>query len=231
MRSVDVSPEEDLTARARIRDAALVRFAADGFGAPIRAIATDAGVSPALVLHHFGSKDGLRRACDEHVRRLIAEGKEPIYGPTGGSRAADILALLADTERYGVPTLYLLRAFQAGGELARELVDRMVELTRETLDEGVRAGLLRPSHDDAARARYLVMVSLGALVVDQALHPADPQDPGAMAREYIARYALPSAEIFTDGLLLDRTLLDTVLAARDEASAGPGVPPDEGTTP
>ena len=60
--------EADLTSQARIRDAALVRFGADGFaGTSVRSIAADAGVSPALVLHHFGSKEGLRTACDEHV--------------------------------------------------------------------------------------------------------------------------------------------------------------------
>lgn len=232
MRSVESSSGPDLTARARIRDAALHRFATDGFGAPIRAIAADAGVSPALVLHHFGSKDGLRRACDEHVRRLIVEAKEPIFRPKVGRppARADILALLGDTERFGVPTLYLLRAFQAGGELARDMFAQLVELTERALVESVAAGTVRPSLDDAARARYLVVLSLGALVVDQALNPADPHDPGAMARDYLGRYALPSAEVFTDGFLLDRTMLDTVVAAHDGPTA-PGHQPDEGTAP
>ncbi|WP_235929662.1 TetR/AcrR family transcriptional regulator [Cellulomonas citrea] len=213
MRSATPSDDADLTARARIRDAALARFAADGFGAPLRAIAADAGVSPALVIHHFGSKDGLRHACDEQVRRIVAEGKEPVYGAPGGHPdRADMFALLADVERYGVPTLYLLRVFQAGGDLARELVDDMVELTRTTLADGVASGAVRPSRDEDARARYLVMLTLGALVVDQALHPADPGDTGGFIRGYMARYALPSAEVFTEGLLLDATMLDAVAA-------------------
>ncbi|MEX1037720.1 MAG: helix-turn-helix domain-containing protein, partial [Acidimicrobiia bacterium] len=55
MRSVD----GDLTAEARIRDAALARFPRDGFeGTTMRAIAEDAGVSAALVVHHYGSKEG-----------------------------------------------------------------------------------------------------------------------------------------------------------------------------
>ncbi len=52
---------EDLTARARIRDAALAQFAEYGFDrATVRGIAGAAGVSPGLVRHHFGSKNGLR---------------------------------------------------------------------------------------------------------------------------------------------------------------------------
>src|SRR5512146_1869041 len=55
----------DLTARATIRNAALRLFADRGADAvTVREIATQAGVSPALVLHHFGSKDGLRAEVD-----------------------------------------------------------------------------------------------------------------------------------------------------------------------
>ncbi len=44
----------DLTARARIREAALRHFAEEGYErATIRAIAATAGVSPGLVRHHF----------------------------------------------------------------------------------------------------------------------------------------------------------------------------------
>src|SRR5690348_11059831 len=63
---------EDLTARARIRDAALGHFAEHGFDrATIRDIARTAGVSPGLVRHHFGSKDGLRQACDAYTLQVL----------------------------------------------------------------------------------------------------------------------------------------------------------------
>jgi TetR/AcrR family transcriptional regulator, regulator of cefoperazone and chloramphenicol sensitivity len=59
---------DDLTARARIRDAAVERFGTAGYsGTSIRDVAGLAGVSAGLVQHHFGSKEGLRAACDAHV--------------------------------------------------------------------------------------------------------------------------------------------------------------------
>ncbi|MGW4059692.1 TetR/AcrR family transcriptional regulator [Amycolatopsis sp. NPDC004747] len=59
---------EDLTARARIRDAAIRLFAEHGMEkTSILDIAKEAGVSGGLIRHHFGSKDGLREACDAHV--------------------------------------------------------------------------------------------------------------------------------------------------------------------
>src|SRR5215813_4115516 len=75
---------EDLTARARIRDAALTLFAERGIEAStIRDIAAAAGVSSGLVRHHFGSKEALRDACDAYAfermkqigDELIAEGR------------------------------------------------------------------------------------------------------------------------------------------------------------
>src|SRR5215204_5684232 len=68
---------EDLTDRARIRDAALRLFGERGIdGATIRDIAKAAGVSPGLVRHHFGSKEALRDACDSHALSRIVRIKE-----------------------------------------------------------------------------------------------------------------------------------------------------------
>ncbi|MEP7368844.1 MAG: helix-turn-helix domain-containing protein, partial [Dermatophilaceae bacterium] len=60
--------DPDLTARANIRNAALRLFADRGQDSvTVREIAAAAGVSPSLVVHHFGSKDGLRAAVDAHA--------------------------------------------------------------------------------------------------------------------------------------------------------------------
>ena len=70
---------DDLTARARIRDAAIDLFAERGFGqATVRDIAQAAGVSSGLLRHHFGSKDGLREACDEYAMARTAELREAL---------------------------------------------------------------------------------------------------------------------------------------------------------
>lgn len=65
-------PAEDLNTRARIRDAAMLEFGTKGFkGATMRSIAAAAGVSLGLVQHHFGTKAGLRAACDERVLDMV----------------------------------------------------------------------------------------------------------------------------------------------------------------
>ncbi|MFD9864093.1 TetR family transcriptional regulator [Streptomyces alboflavus] len=60
--------KNDLTGRARLREAALELFAERGFEATsTRAVAAAAGLSPALVTKHFSSKEGLRAAVAAHV--------------------------------------------------------------------------------------------------------------------------------------------------------------------
>ena len=55
-----MSSADDLQAHARIRDAALRLFGEQGIkGTTVRQMAEAAGVSAALVIHHFGSKERL----------------------------------------------------------------------------------------------------------------------------------------------------------------------------
>ena len=118
VRSTSPSPDSDLTAAARIRNAALIRFARDGFDAGLRAIATDAGVTAGLNTHHFGSKDGLRRACDTEVLRLTVEVKS---ASTYFGGPVDLMTQMSQVEEYIPATAYAMRSIVAGGELATEL--------------------------------------------------------------------------------------------------------------
>src|SRR6516165_10542669 len=123
MRSAD-----DLTAAARIRDAAIEQFGARGFGVGLRSIAAAAGVSAALVIHHFGSKDGLRKACDDYVAEEIRSSKSEAIQ---SNDPATWLAQMAEIESYAPLTAYLVRSLQTGGELAAMLWDRMIENAEE----------------------------------------------------------------------------------------------------
>ena len=60
--------DHDLTAKARIRNAALDLYAQHGEDrTSMRAIATASGVTVGLVAHHFGNRDGVRDAVEQLV--------------------------------------------------------------------------------------------------------------------------------------------------------------------
>ncbi|ASW54570.1 TetR/AcrR family transcriptional regulator [Plantactinospora sp. KBS50] len=206
---------------SRIRDAAVARFARDGFGVGLRTVAADAGVTAGLVIHHFGSKDGLRRACDGHVLRILREEKTRAL--TDGTGAM-LLAQMAQVERFAPIVRYLLRSMQAGGELARELVEQLIVDAEQYLSAGEAAGVLRPSRDRAARTRYLAYQNTGSMVLWFTLHGADaePAEFAGLFRRYVEQLALPALELFTEGLLVDRTMLDEYLMfVPDPPPAGP----------
>ena len=78
------SQQDQKTGADRIRDAAIGLFGQHGAnGTSLKTVATEAGVSQALVIHHFGSKEKLRAACDELLSRLDAHNskEEPIIYP------------------------------------------------------------------------------------------------------------------------------------------------------
>lgn len=206
----------------RIRDAAILRYGRDGFAAGLRAVAADAGVTAGLVVHHFGSKDGLRRACDAHVLGVIHAQK---MKATTGS-AAGTIAQLAEIEEYAPIALYALRSLQAGGELAVAFIDKMCRDAEEYLAAGVESGLIRPSRDPAGRARYLTYQGMGSLLLWISLHPGfrEVDDFRGELRQLSNEITLPALELFAEGLFVDRKMLDEYLLYTCDPPAGEARP-------
>jgi TetR/AcrR family transcriptional regulator, regulator of cefoperazone and chloramphenicol sensitivity len=212
MRSAD-----DLTAAARIRAAAIEQFGEHGFGVGLRSIAEAAGVSAALVIHHFGSKAGLRKACDNYVAEEIRSTKSEAMR---SSEPGTWFVKLAEIESYAPMMAYLVRAMQSGGELAKMLSRRMIDNAESYLEEGVRAGTLKPSRDPRARAKYLAITGGGGFLMYLQMHDT-PMDLRAVLRDYARDMLLPSLEVYTEGLMADSTMYDAFLAeAEPETERG-----------
>ncbi|CAM3398682.1 TetR/AcrR family transcriptional regulator [Mycobacterium colombiense] len=205
----------DLTAAARIRDAAIEQFGEHGFGVGLRAIADAAGVSAALVIHHFGSKDGLRKACDDYIAEEIRDTKSETIK---SNDPATWFARLAEIEEFAPMTAYLVRSMQTGGDLAKMLWRSMIDNVEQYMEEGVRAGTIKPSRDPKARAKYIGITGGGALLLYIQMHDT-PTDLRAVLRDYARDMILPALEIYTDGLMVDRTMYDAFLAAEDQGES------------
>jgi AcrR family transcriptional regulator len=99
--------------RDEILGAAHKLFAERGYeGATMRAIAAEAGVDAALVVHFFGSKAGLLEAAVEwpfdpevEMPKLLADGRRQV-----GRRLAELVVTTWDEEGTRNPILTLIRA-------------------------------------------------------------------------------------------------------------------------
>jgi TetR/AcrR family transcriptional regulator, regulator of cefoperazone and chloramphenicol sensitivity len=217
MRSAD-----DLTAVARIRAAAIDQFGQHGFNVGLRAIAQAAGVSAALVIHHFGSKEGLRKACDEYIAEVVRSAKLESIRATD---PATWFAQMAEIESYAPMIAYLVRSMQSGGGLANTMWQRMITNAEEYIEEGVRAGTVKPSRDPKARAKFLAMSGGGGLLLYLQMHE-NPTDLRTVLRDYSEDMLLPALELYTEGLLANSTMYEAFLAQREQGI--PFTPPHEG---
>jgi AcrR family transcriptional regulator len=208
----------DLTAAARIRDAAIEQFGEHGFGVGLRAIAEAAGVSAALVIHHFGSKDGLRKACDDYIAEEVRSGKSAAMQSRD---PATWFAQMAEIESYAPLMAYLVRSMQAGGDLAKSLWRKMIDDAQVYLDDGVRTGLLKPSRDPRARAKYLTITGGGGFLLYLQMHET-PTDLRAVLRDYAREMVLPALEVYTNGLMTDSTMYDAFLAKDNQGESRAG---------
>ena len=199
-RALDV--EDDRSTPARIRDAALACFAERGVKATtVRLIAERAGVSAALVIHHFGSKDRLRTACDRFVASHIRDRKAAVMRAGGG---LDPLAVMRE-EAGGPPVqAYLARTLAEGTPEVAALVDEMIDDAERTVREGMASGVLRRSDDPRGVAAVLTLWSLGAMVLHEHVQRVLGVDLTGPADEHARNpaYVRPALELLSQGLVL-----------------------------
>lgn len=142
-------------------------FGAQGVAATsMRAVAGAAGVSPGLIVHHFGSKDGLVKAVDEAViaRIELALSEVPIEGA-----GTELIALRGEVvARFlrSQPALcdYLGRALVERTAASAELFRRLFRFAARD-ERLVAEGALRADTDPFWRAMHQVILIVGPLIL------------------------------------------------------------------
>jgi AcrR family transcriptional regulator len=195
---------EDLTARARIRDAAIRLFAERGIdGTTVRDIAKEAGVSPGLLRHHFGSKEALREACDTYALDRLVKIKERLVfdekpaSPTFLPSIHPTVVLLYK---------YLTRGLLDGSPAAAAMYDDMVVLTEQWMDK------MAPGFSDDPRAFAAVLVGMQSGLLAMHEHVSRALGVDMFTTQGHARLAGALFEFYT------RPLLDPELVAKIEAA-------------
>jgi TetR/AcrR family transcriptional regulator, regulator of cefoperazone and chloramphenicol sensitivity len=178
---------DDLTARARIRDAAMALFAEGGYGGTsIREVARVAGVSPGLVQHHFGSKDGLREACDFHARELLRASTERKLARQ--EYDADFISSLYESGQDVIR--YVVRGLTEGWPGVGALFDQAVGDTTGWLSSTWPDRFPEGSRQARLHAAVLTSMSLGTLVLHEHVARWAGVDPLERGQNHVASAAM-----------------------------------------
>jgi len=212
---------EDLTARARIRDAAIRLIAERGTdGTTVRDIAREAGVSPGLVRHHFGSKEALREACDAYAldrvvkikEELIVEGK--VANPSFLPSVHPTIVLLYK---------YVTRALLDGSPAAAAMFDDMVTLTEQWVEK------FTPDVTEDLRAYAAVLVGMQSGILAMHEHVSRALGVDMFTAQGHLRLANALADFYSHPLL-DAEFVANARAAMEPLRA-PNPPSATGADP
>lgn len=159
---------EDLTAKARVRNAALDLFAQCGEdGVSMRAIAAEAGVTLGLVQHHFKTKAGLRDAVDRLVVDYFAHAiadvpAEANPGKLATARDDAVRHMLAAN-----PSVvnYIRRSVLESSGDRMHLLDVLVDLTRREVAALRDANLASTRRCEPTQVVAVVVRQLGELLL------------------------------------------------------------------
>jgi AcrR family transcriptional regulator len=179
--------------RDRILDAARTSFGQHGFdGATVRAIASTAGVDPALVHHYFGTKQQLFVAAMEFPEDLAALVPRVMDGPREkiGERLVRTMLELWEEPRMQPLLLGLLRSATSDPVAAGML--------RRLLAEGPFLALASATDRPDAQARAVLA---GTQLVGLALarHVVHVEPLASASREAVARAVGPTIQRYLLG--------------------------------
>jgi AcrR family transcriptional regulator len=161
-------------------------------------------VSAALVLHHFGSKEGLRAEVDVFASQAFEAIFEAM--PTdelvellaGGAASGSLAEAFARGFPHGSPLpAYLGRLLLTHDPTGAALFGRWYAKTRRLLDVMVEAGGARPSEDPAVRAAFFLANDLGLVLLRTQIAMAIGADP--LSPEGIERWAREASIVYAEG--------------------------------
>ncbi len=166
----------------------------------IREIAAGAGVSPSLVIHHYGSKEALREAIDGRVIGLV-DGlvTDLTESSKDGAPTASLAAALAEhLERDPLLPAYLRRLLVDGGEHAQELFRNLFEAVLSGFASLQAAGIVRPTSDPPVRAAFLLVNDLAVVLMREQVRMVIGVDP--LTRSGGERWTAQVLDVYAHGI-------------------------------
>ena len=174
----------DLTAKARIRNAAMDLYAEYGEDhTSMREIAAAAGVTVGLLVHHFGTKDRLRDAVEQlvvdHFAQAIAQ--VPVTGTPAEIGAARDAAVAGMLTANPAVVNYLRRAVLNPNASGGRLLERLTELARREVTQLRATGVASTTRSESSQVIGVMVRQLGHLFLQPMIDAMWRQlaEPGA----------------------------------------------------
>jgi TetR/AcrR family transcriptional regulator, regulator of cefoperazone and chloramphenicol sensitivity len=187
--------------RDQLLDAALRLIGQRGVkAATVRAVADEGGVTPGLVVHHFGTKDRLAAEVDDLVlARFSAAMAVDTQAATPDDAAQAISARMSDTISTD-PNLrnYVRRSILDASPAGRAIVERLVQLTTANLQQHTNATKLPTGPDLTWLALQIVTINLAGTLLEPLLEPLLHRPPFAPAE--VRRRTTANLEFLTTAL-------------------------------
>lgn len=176
-------------------------------GATIRDIAQEADVSSGLLRHHFGSKEGLRDACDEYALNELTK----LSGQFTEFRTLDGLS-----PRVLLLQRYVIRSMMDGSPAGAAVFDRMLEYGETWL-----ATSELKTDDPRAFIAVISVMKMSLFTMRELMSRAlgsDVTEPAAWARMLHASLDIFSQPLITEEQALQARAAVDRLIAGEEAS-------------
>jgi AcrR family transcriptional regulator len=190
----------DLTAKARIRDAALALYAEHGFGVTARAIADRAGVSHALITFHFGTKEALRTTVEDLVFERFWAALHPVVENTTLAEPARRRAMVEVLRMNPSMIGFFRRVLFDDSPRSHDFIERLLKLEQDQLADQQSEGTTRVLKDPQIVAMIVTALHVGLLtmvpVVERTLGASVLSDQ-VLDRWFDAQY-----EVLTRGLFI-----------------------------
>ena len=151
------------TTREQLLSIAVEMFAEQGFaGTSLRSIAKRAGVSPALLIHHFDTKEALiKEAISKTLGSWVADEKAAMLDDES-NQLQNWQTLM---EKGTTPLNFFRQVLLAGGDYAQRLFDASVSETEVLLDQMRSTGRLRDLSDKQTTALIMTISGLGSVLL------------------------------------------------------------------
>lgn len=164
-RAVD---DRDLTAKARIRNAALALFAENGPDAvSLRSVGAAAGVAHGLVVHHYQTKNGLQEAVEQYIIDRFAHALGEVPANLTAAEVARLRDAQVNEMLRAQPAIvdYMRRALLTPASNS-SFADRLIELTVPRVRELRAASVASVEKPECVQVTELLVRYLGTLFLN-----------------------------------------------------------------